>query len=245
MYEWCVHDLFVKDDYVVSNDGFTMELPHPDGKKFIKKPAWWHVDQMLGKDGVDEGVKYLQMSLALNENVTDGACFACFPGSHKYFKTFMAGTPANEGNVYRLRQAEIEALEREGYAQKRVYCQKGDVIIWDSRLVHMGASAQDRAASSAVGRAAVFACLLPRRHVPSGVLTKKKEAWAKGKLETCTHKPDVYIPFKRGAWFPSELEDCTPPPRQRWTARIWRCWDLTRRQRRKQWNTQSKAMLIV
>jgi hypothetical protein len=51
---------------VISHDGFTFELPHSAAKKFKLPPAWWHVDQTPTAGVMDEGLKYLQMSVALS-----------------------------------------------------------------------------------------------------------------------------------------------------------------------------------
>jgi hypothetical protein len=127
--------------YVISTDGFTFELPHSKGKKFTKPQAWWHVDQTPTAGVRDEGLKYLQMSVALNNNVDNGSCFACFPRSHSHFRDLCIRNPEMAGDFYALKPDDVTALKTAGCTEKRVYVKQGDVIVWDSRLVHMGAGA--------------------------------------------------------------------------------------------------------
>jgi hypothetical protein len=47
VHQWateCIFDQTV-GPYVISGDGFTLELPHPEEKKFMSPRAWWHVEQ--------------------------------------------------------------------------------------------------------------------------------------------------------------------------------------------------------
>jgi hypothetical protein len=183
----CILNQTVGPD-VISHDGFTFELPHSAAKKFKLPPAWWHVDQTPTAGVMDEGLKYLQMSVALNNNVTNGSCFACFPGSHKHVGDSCVRNPGMKGDYYTLTRADVEALNTAGCIEKRVYVNQGDVIMWDSRLVHMGAGATLATAKTvpssdswpACGRAAAFFCLLPLGLIPPKILEKKQKAYING-----------------------------------------------------------------
>jgi hypothetical protein len=219
VHQWateCIFDPTV-GPYVISNDGFTLELPHPEEEKFKSPQAWWHVDQTSTAGVMDEGLKYLQMSVALNDNVDNGSCFACFPRSHIMHNDLCVRNPEMKGDYYKLKHADVAALKTAGCTEKRVYVKKGDVIVWDSRLVHMGAGATNAEAktvpssdsSPACGRAAAFFCLLPLRLIPPKILEKKQKVYMKGlqsgrcALETCTHKPDGFHPYAQGKFITS------------------------------------------
>jgi hypothetical protein len=162
-----------------------------------------------------EGLQYMELSVALNDNVENGSCFACFTGSDTHFKDLCVRNPEMKGDHYQLKSADVEVLNTAGFTEKRMYVKQGDVIVWDSRLVHMGAGATQAEAKTvprsdswpACGPAAAFFCLLPLGLTPPKILENKQKAYIQGlksgvcALETCTHKPGGFHPFFRGLHF--------------------------------------------
>jgi len=218
VHKWAMRNLFdgkVVGPVVSSLDGFVLERPGLRNGDKNPLHRGFHVDQCPSPNGADDGLKWIQMSVALTDAPEGGAAFACWPGSHRRFGdlTKYFEKPYVR-NWHLLSPGEQRLLKRLGHEPKRVPANAGDIILWDSRLVHEGASAVSSEASTALrhgskvlplgcaaGRAAVFVCLMPKFLVPPHVMSLKCEAFKNGDLQTTTHQPDMYKTFpKKHIW---------------------------------------------
>eukprot|EP00434_Breviolum_minutum_P022585 symbB.v1.2.019930.t1/scaffold1652.1/size121070/10 len=195
----------------VSWDGF--HLGRPTEKPWTRS-AWDHTDQVL-LNGESTGCTWIQGLVALNDmDLSDGPAFECWPGSHQdaifmeLHKTEgLCETP--NGSFRVLQDSGRGWLQGKGLKRQRVPISQGDVILWDSRLVHQGGAPASARASRAVapcgqrhrgcyGRMVSYMCLGLAEFTPPSVMEKRQKSYeAKGDAVTLNHKPDAFEAFKK------------------------------------------------
>ncbi|CAE7793708.1 unnamed protein product, partial [Symbiodinium microadriaticum] len=193
-------------------DGFTFGRPV---SKLGKRSEWDHTDQVL-IGGESTGCTWIQGVVALNALDPEvGAAFECWPGTQED-ETFRelqqtAGLCDTANGAFRpLLEAGRGWLQGKGFRRQRVPVGRGDVILWDSRLVHQGGAPLTAAGSrsqqpsgsggrrTSVGRAAAYFSLGLREFTPEAVLKKRREAFqAGGVAVTLNHKAEGFEPFKK------------------------------------------------
>ncbi|OLP80825.1 hypothetical protein AK812_SmicGene38710 [Symbiodinium microadriaticum] len=141
--------------------------------KLGKRSEWDHTDQVL-IGGESTGCTWIQGVVALNALDPEvGAAFECWPGT-----------------------------QGKGFRRQRVPVGRGDVILWDSRLVHQAPDCR----RTSVGRAAAYFSLGLREFTPEAVLKKRREAFqAGGVAVTLNHKAEGFEPFKKSRFTASVL----------------------------------------
>jgi len=92
----------------------------------------------------------------------------------------------------------------------------GDLILWDSRMVHVGEAGPGEVPSGeeepSLARCAYTVCMVPRTAASDEVLEKRKKAYHEG--ETLCHRPDQYAPHTKGAMTRVDNEDWVYKPIQ-------------------------------
>lgn len=74
--------------------------------------------------------------------------------------------------MYNFTEAGLEWLKARGFEWKKVNCEPGDLIVWDSRLPHYNVSPQGNQA-----RFASYVCYGPVSTAEHADLVRKKEAF--------------------------------------------------------------------
>ncbi|CAE7346800.1 unnamed protein product [Symbiodinium sp. CCMP2592] len=193
-------------------DGFTFGRPVT---KLWRRSEWDHTDQVL-IGGESTGCTWIQGVVALNALDPEvGAAFECWPGTQddETFRELQqtAGLCDTPNGPFRpLLEAGRGWLQGKGFRRQRVPVGRGDVILWDSRLVHQGGAPLTPAGSrsqepsgsggrrTSVGRAAAYFSLGLREFTPEAVLKKRREAFqAGGVAVTLNHKAEGFEPFKK------------------------------------------------
>jgi len=222
-------DVYADVPHHVSWDGFHLGRPTP--KPWSRTP-WDHTDQVL-LNGESTGCTWVQGLVALNDmDLSDGPAFECWPGSHQdeifvELQKTEGLCDSPNGSFRVLQDAGRGWLQGKGMKRQRVPISQGDVILWDSRLVHQGGVAASARASQAVapsgqqhrgcyGRMVAYMCLGLAEFTPPSVVEKRRKSYeAKGEAVTLNHKPDAFEAFKKSRYHanspPMAFPEALPP----------------------------------
>ena len=123
------------DDLSVSFDGAGAWLnPHVHGESVATRGKWYHIDQFYGKTPRRKGFQGL---VTLYEADHDTGSFVCLPGSHRDYERNCRGRNPL-GNFVRMsgkKDADYCAYR----AVQVAPLSAGDLVVWDSRVVHCSA----------------------------------------------------------------------------------------------------------
>merc|ERR1711892_116208 len=171
---------------------------------------WWKSDR--------EEWKPQSFGLHLDQNILDRPGFLCVqgmvplypvtqaigglkivPSSHKQETQdkVRAEYPQMKGarDFWRVKQSDLMK------EPELIIAQPGDLILWDSRMVHigdvgMGEEASEELDTPQLARCAYTVCMVPRNKATEEVLENRKKAFDAG--ETLCHRPDQYTPHVGG-----------------------------------------------
>ncbi|WQF86940.1 Putative phytanoyl-CoA dioxygenase [Colletotrichum destructivum] len=187
-----VIDVFAKvwgtDELIVSFDALNITLPRrPD---HAPRQKWPHVDQSPYRKGLECVQGIVNLSRAGPE---DGG-LTVYPGTHKvtesFFRDHTDRAQWTRKDFFNYTPEQIAWFEEQGYREHKVVAEPGDLIIWDSRLIHYGA---EPTPESDTIRTITYVSYAPASFATKEALGAKKQAFEKW-LAT-THWPhDNIVP---------------------------------------------------
>lgn len=155
--------LWETDKLLTSWDGTSFD-PRHQVFRFSSLKDWKSKqrNEAIHIDQTTLGFSSIQCGLALSDQTEDDRCFVCIPKSHQYHEDILHlhnEKPSNK-NWLIMNDETLDYLENEKeLVRTRISLNKGDCILWDSRLVH--ASAGPCKTSTSPYRLQVFACMAP------------------------------------------------------------------------------------
>ncbi|KAJ6094783.1 hypothetical protein N7467_002296 [Penicillium canescens] len=194
--------LWGTDELLVSFD--SLNVTFPNRKDVPRKAAWQHVDQSPFRKGLHCVQGIINLSHAGPE---DGGLMV-YPGSHKLFERFFETqtdkSTWSKKDLYLFSDAQLEWY---GIQPHKVCAEPGDLILWDSRLIHYGAEPTEK---SDVIRTVIYASYTPTSLASVEALETKAEIFKQ--WGGTTHWPhDNIVPREKRAF----REDGTPDPKNR------------------------------
>ncbi|KAK1676391.1 phytanoyl-CoA dioxygenase [Colletotrichum godetiae] len=200
-----VIDVFAKvwntRDLIVSFDALNVTLPRRQGHTAREK--WPHVDQSPYRQGLECVQGIVNLSKAGPE---DGG-LTVYPGTHKitesFFKEHTDMSEWTRKDFFHYTPEQISWFEKQGYQEHKVVAEPGDLIIWDSRLIHFGAEPTEK---SETIRTITYVSYAPASFATNEALEAKKEAF--GKWLATTHWPhDNIVPRTNQPTLPNGTVD--------------------------------------
>lgn len=178
--------LWQTEELLVSFDALNVTLPRrPDHDQ---REPWPHVDQSPFRTGR----QCIQGIVSLSQSGPNDGGLTVYPGTHnviqEFFEQSTDKTEWETKDFYRFRTEQISWFENKDYRVQKVVAGAGDLIIWDSRLIHWGAEPN---AKSDTIRTATYVSYAPAALASTTVLEKKKEAF--DKWSATTHWPHENI----------------------------------------------------
>jgi len=161
-------------ELLVSFDGANVFRPWHHG--FAKTVCgWWHTDQGAGRVG-RQAVQGLVSIYAANAR-TGG--LTVVPQSHLRHREVVEDQQNPSVDYCTVRS--YEPLMQE-LPQKLVTCEAGDLILWDSRLVHANAPAPQEPVGPAdrLLRAVAYVCMVPQAFASSAIREGRRAAYEHG-----------------------------------------------------------------
>jgi len=183
-------DLWGTDQLLVSFDSLNMTFPNRIDVP--PKDPWQHIDQSPLRRGMHcvQGVSILSPS-----GPEDGG-LVVYPGSHKYNEEFF-DTQTDKADwkprdLYMFSDDELAWFEAKGVRPHKVCAAVGDLVLWDSRLIHFGSEPTEKSMQI---RTAVYVTYTPARLANEEAIKEKKKCfdnWA-----GTTHWPHDNIVFRK------------------------------------------------
>lgn len=192
------------EELLVSFDGLNLTKPSH------RVHSWEHVDQKPGRSIPDASIAKrmkdlgfskdfccIQGLLALTDSGKSDGGFISYKGSHKLHASFFKSKEnpsAVKDDWYKFQQKELKYFK--GCERVKVCCNVGDMILWDSRVVHC-----NEAPHTPRPRMAVYVSYQPKSFATPKVLQKKRDAflnlrmtthWAATKVKLFPEKPRTY-----------------------------------------------------
>jgi hypothetical protein len=178
--------LWQTEELLVSFDALNITLPgRPDHNA---REPWPHVDQSPFRTGR----QCVQGIVSLSQSGPKDGGLTVYSGTHnaiqQFFEEHTDNTQWERKDFYKFSTEQISWFESHGYQPHKVVAGPGDLIIWDSRLIHWGAEPE---AESDTIRTATYVSYAPAALATPEVLKKKKEAF--DKWSATTHWPHENI----------------------------------------------------
>jgi ectoine hydroxylase-related dioxygenase (phytanoyl-CoA dioxygenase family) len=180
-----------REDLLVSFDGLSFQLPpEQTGKGWNAKP-WYHTDQSYTRNSFG----CLQSWLSLLDVREGDATLAFLEGSNKYH-----GDCAKHFNIkdkddwYKINDDELQFYKDKGCQESRIICNKGDLVLFDSRTIHCGGG-PIKGRKQENFRAIVYICMMPRKGTSEANLKKKRKYF--NEMRTTKHDPRKSLVFPK------------------------------------------------
>lgn len=205
-----VLDAFAKlwgtDELLVSFD--SINITFPNRKDMPRRAPWDHIDQ----SPLRRGVHCVQGLINLSPSGPDDGGLVVYPGSHRLNDEFF-DKMANKASwlpmkdVYVFQREELDWFAARCIHPLKVCADVGDLILWDSRVIHYGSEPTEK--SSQI-RTAVYATYTPAKMASQEQLELKKKVFES--YGGTTHWPHEHIVARPTQVF---LSDGTRDPRDR------------------------------
>jgi ectoine hydroxylase-related dioxygenase (phytanoyl-CoA dioxygenase family) len=198
-------ELWGTDKLLVSFDSLNVTFPNRTDKP--RKGNWEHVDQ----SPLRRGLHCVQGIINISPSGPEDGGLTVIPESHKhteeFFDTATDKTKWTNMDLYLLNAEELAWFANKGLKPYKVCAKPGDLIIWDSRLIHYGAEPTEK--SNQI-RTVIYSSYTPAAWASADQLQVKKEVFEN--WGGTTHWPHDNIVRR-----PTEtcLEDGTRDPRDR------------------------------
>lgn len=184
-----------------------LNVTFPNRTDVPRKQSWEHIDQ----SPLRRGLHCVQGIINLSPSGPEDGGLLVFPGSHKYNDEYM-DTQTNQADwvkddFYKFTAEQMDWFKAKGCTAHKVCSEPGDLLLWDSRLVHYGAEPTEK--SNQI-RTVIYTAYTPAKLASEESLEKKREifkSWG-----GTTHWPHDNINVRPNETF---LEDGTRDPRDR------------------------------
>lgn len=162
------------NELLVSFDALNITLPRRPGH--VPREKWPHIDQSPYRHGLE----CVQGIVTLSEAGPDDGGLTVWPGTHRlteqFFREQTDSKTWERKDFYRYTPEQLAWFENQGYREVKVTASPGDLIVWDSRLIHYGS---EQKVTSGVIRTAVYVSYAPRSLASEETLKVKREAFEK------------------------------------------------------------------
>ncbi|TVY42181.1 hypothetical protein LOCC1_G003793 [Lachnellula occidentalis] len=202
-------ELWNTPELLVSFDGINLTPPfkHPDTRK------WPHIDQAPYR----HGMQCVQGILAFSQSGPKDGGLAVLNGSHNFVEEYLKSHDMKNIGSWGIEDHyQFDEEQQRWFAEKgcetiKVCVEPGDLILWDSRLIHYNTPPQGDTV-----RAIIYVCMTPASFASAEDLKKKKEIfeiW--GRTTHWPHKNiwlDLKVPQRNGKDDPlNRTEPVTKP----------------------------------
>lgn len=185
----------------------SLNVTFPNRKDVPRKGAWDHIDQ----SPLRRGLHCVQGIINLSTSGPEDGGLVVYPGSHalndEFFDTQTDKSTWDPLDRYMFDQNQLAWFAERGIHPKKVCAEIGDLILWDSRVIHYGS--EPTLASTTI-RTVIYVAYTPARFASKEALQAKAEIF--GEYGGTTHWPHDNI-VKRST--KTYLEDGTRDPKDR------------------------------
>lgn len=178
-----------KTDLLTSFDAMSFHLPSEVTNIGWHRNDWYHSDQSFTRNDFE-----CIQSWVTGFDVNKGdATLGFLEKSHKYHKKFADKFDIKEkSDWYKLTENETNYFYKKGCVEKKIYCPKGSLVLWDSRTIHCGVGPiKDRDDSNF--RCVVYLCYTPKKLANKKIIDKRIKAFEEHRMTShWPHKPKLF-----------------------------------------------------
>lgn len=202
------------EDLIVSQDALSIHLP-PE----VTLKGWKHFDKLhTDQSFLTQEMTTFQGLVNLYDTHVGDATTMFLKGSHELHHEFYLAHkdkfPYPESHFTLIDAEDVQWFLDRGCRKELLQCERGDLVLWDSRTMHCGSEPlRGRAAPNT--RATIYVCMTPRAMASAEVLEQRLQCFLRG--DVCTHCPYRFNVFsKRPRKFyergdPPAIRDIPPP----------------------------------
>jgi len=185
-------EIWETKELLTSYDGFAGWRPWQYNSTWRTSPSWFHVDQ---NPATNQGRECFQAQVTLTPSTHETGGFTCIPGSHKCFPEFEEPFQTCNHKIWRLTFKGIKNHRVQKMDKIHVCCEAGDMVIWDSRLMHASTHSfvKPELSSRELLRITSFVCFTPRLPKLSNDLIQRRIAGVDS-YATTSHLPYEWHP---------------------------------------------------
>ena len=169
---------------LASFDGLSF-APPPEvtNRGWFRNHTWYHSDQSFTRPGF-ECIQGWTTAFDVNDG---DATLAFYEGSNKYHAEFGETFQIKDkADWYKLTKDEEKFFLDKGCIEHKIKCDKGSLVLWDSRTIHCGTEAM-KTRENPNFRIVVYTCYQPRSLSNPRQITKKQKAF--NELRMTSHWP--------------------------------------------------------
>ena len=123
------------EDLLTSFDGASFHFPPEETNRGWYRQTWYHTDQSYFRPDF-ECIQSWVTAYDVNEGDATLAFMECSNIYHKEFQEVNKVT--DKSDWYKHTREEQSFYEKKGCEEKRIKCNAGDMVFWDSRTIHCG-----------------------------------------------------------------------------------------------------------
>ena len=194
-----------KEDLLTSFDATSFHLPSEVTNIGWHRNDWYHTDQSFTRNDFE-----CIQSWVTGFDVNKGdATLGFLEKSHKFHKNFREDHMIiDKSDWYKLSEEETNYFYNKGCIEKKIYCPKGSLVLWDSRTIHCGVGPLKERNSSNF-RCVVYLCYTPKSKANKKVFDKRIKAFEELRMTShWPHKPKLFA--KNPRTYGNELKTMTP-----------------------------------
>ena len=192
-------------DLLTSFDAASFHLPSEVTNIGWHKNDWYHTDQSFTRNNLE-----CIQSWVTGFDVNKGdATLGFLEKSHKYHESFKFDNMIiDKSDWYKLNQKETEYFYNKGCIERKIYCPKGSLVLWDSRTIHCGVGPLKERKNKNF-RCVVYLCYTPKKLASKKSIEKKIKAFEELRMTShWPHKPKLFP--KNPRTYGGELKEMEP-----------------------------------
>jgi len=177
------------EELLTSFDGASFHFPPENTNRGWYRNTWFHTDQSYHRPDFE----CVQSWITAYDVEEGDATLAFMEGSNRFHKQFQDHHQlSDKSDWYKHNSLEQSFYEDKGCEEKRIKCDAGSMVFWDSRTIHCGTECIRNRMNKKI-RNVVYVCMKPRKGATEANLRKKQKAFNELRMTThWPHKPKLF-----------------------------------------------------
>ena len=178
------------NELLTSFDGASFHFPPEDTNRGWFRKVWYHTDQSYMRPDFE----CLQSWVTAYDVDEGDATLAFLEKSNIYHKDFQEKyNIKDKSDWYKLNEEEQSFyINEKKCEEKRIKCEAGSMVFWDSRTIHCGTEAVRKRENNNI-RNVVYVCMTPKSLATPVSIKKKQKAFNELRMTShWPHKPKLF-----------------------------------------------------
>ena len=178
-----------KEELLVSFDGASFHFPPEDTNRGWYRQTWYHTDQSYLRPDFE-----CLQSWVTGYDVDEGdATLAFMESSNQYHEEFRKKFGITDSSDwFKLTEEQKAFYDEKGCLDKKISCEAGSMVFWDSRTIHCGTEPLRNRKNKNL-RNVAYICMTPRNRATKSMINKKQKAFNDLRMTShWPHKPKLF-----------------------------------------------------